>query len=153
MKKRWIALMLALGCLLLAGCRKQADTAGGSDDDVAGEDWRTWGWVDDWGVLEKGDEQIRLLLCVFTENAVLFYDDDTQTEFADLHYPYALEDAEEAYEAVSLFDQNGDGSSDVRLVFLHDDGMQTEFVWCWDGETFVFSQDLSGTWPAGDSAD
>ena len=91
MKKiRLTALLLALTGVLLAGCHgaaapeKPAEAA-----DVAGADWRTWGWIDDTGVLIAPDgEEISLLLCVFTENAVLFYDDDTQTAFADLRYPY-----------------------------------------------------------------
>ncbi len=151
--KRLIALLLALTCFALAGCRRQAKhtepVSDEADADVVGDDWRTWGWINDWGIIEMDDgEQITLLLCVFTENAVLFYDDATQTEFADLLYPYEIPDAEETFESFSLLDQNGDGSSDVKLLFLHDDGTQTELFWCWNGEAFVFAPELGGEGPA-----
>lgn len=147
MKKiRLTALLLALTGVLLAGCHgaaapeKPAETA-----DVAGAGWRTWGWIDDTGILTAPDgEEIPLLLCVFTENAVLFYDDDKQTAFADLRYPYAIEDAKQSYASMTLLDRNGDGNADVRLVFLHEDGTQTELVWCWNGEEFALAPALAG---------
>ena len=146
-RKRWIALLLALACLLLAGCQKQsAEDLQTPDDesDVVGDDWRTWGWINDWGTIVVDGEMIDVLLCVFTQNAVLYYDDATQVEFADLHYPYELADAEESYDSLTLLDQNGDDVEDIRLVFIHDDGMQTEFIWCWDDGEYVFSPELSG---------
>ena len=75
---------------------------------------------------------------------MLFYDDDTQTAFADLRYPYAIEDAKQSYASMTLLDQNGDGSADVRLVFLHEDGTQTELVWCRSGEEFALAPALAG---------
>lgn len=150
MKTKILPLLLALLCLLM-GCSRQVQSVPGeTNSDLAGDDWRTWGWVDDWGIIEtQSGEQVTLLLCVFTQNAVLYYDDAAQREFADLHYPYEIPDAQTAYASFSLLDQNGDGSSDVRLLFLHDDGTQTELIWCWDGEAFVFDPALSGKGPAG----
>ena len=101
MKKiRLTALLLALTGVLLAGCHgaaapeKPAEAA-----DVAGADWRTWGWIDD---------------------------------------------AKQSYASMTLLDQNGDGSADVRLVFLHEDGTQTELVWCRSGEEFALAPALAG---------
>ena len=145
MKTKILPLLLALLCLLM-GCAKAVQNGpDGTGSELAGVDWRTWGWVKDRGVIEtENGEQITLLLCVFTQNAALYYDDAVQTEFAVLNYPYEIPDAQEAYAFFSLLDQNGDGSSDVRLLFLHDDGTQTELVWCWDGEAFVLDPELSG---------
>lgn len=75
---------------------------------------------------------------------MLFYDDDKQTAFADLRYPYAIEDAKQSYASMTLLDRNGDGNADVRLVFLHEDGTQTELVWCWNGEEFALAPALAG---------
>lgn len=148
--KRLFALLLALMCILSAGCSQQGAEQGTAADvpgnDTAGSDWRTWGWVSDAGTIEMDHgEQTALLLCVFTENAVLYYDDAVQTEFAALRYPYALSDAQEAYASFSLLDQNGDGSPDVQLVFVHGDGTRTELTYCWDGEGFAYSSELSGS--------
>ena len=66
-RKRWIALLLALACLLLAGCQKQsAEDLQTPDDesDVVGDDWRTWGWINDWGTIVVDGEMIDVLLCV-----------------------------------------------------------------------------------------
>lgn len=150
--KRWIALPLALACVLLAGCQSRAaqedESAPGSAEeqtgDVAGADWRTWGTVSDSGALTVDGEQVNVLLCVFRENAMLYYDRAEQEIFAELTYPYALEDAQTAYASCELTDQNGDGQDDVRLTFLHEGGKQTDFVWCRDGETFVFDAERSG---------
>lgn len=139
MNKRWLALVLTLACLLLAGCAKTAqDAPGKTGGDAAGSDWRTWGWVSDQGVLEQEDgEQLRLLLCVFTQSAVLYYDDAEQTEFASLTYPQEIPDAKEAYASFALLDQNGDGHADAEIRFRHSDGTQTQLCWLWDGEAFV----------------
>ena len=150
--KRWIALLLALACVLLAGCQSRAaketeavpGAAEENSGDIAGADWRTWGTVSDSGVLTVDGEQVKVLLCVFRENAVLYYDRAEQEIFAELPYPYALEDAQTAYASCELTDQNGDGQDDIRLTFLHDGGKQTDLVWCRDGVTFVFDPERSG---------
>lgn len=150
--KRWIALLLALVCVLLAGCQSRAaqeekDVPGAEEEqsgDVAGADWRTWGTVSDSGTLTVDGEQVKVLLCVFAESAALYYDRAEQELFAELTYPYALEDAQTAYASCELTDQNGDGQGDIRLTFLHEGGKQTDFVWCRDGETFVFDAERSG---------
>ena len=85
------------------------ETGGETAGDTAGGDWRTWGWVKDQGVIETEDgEQLNLLLCVFTQNAALYYDDAVQTEFAVLNYPDEIPDAQGAYASFSLLDQNGE---------------------------------------------
>ena len=144
MKKiHWLAL-LALVCVLLTGCRKQAQT-----HDV-GSDWRTWGQVSDSASFETADgEQVKLLLCVFEENAVLYYDDAVQTEFAVLQYPHALSDAQEAYSSWTLY-ADGGAHPDAELSFVHADGTRETFLWLWDGAQYAYSSERSsgtGTQP------
>ena len=52
MKQTWITL-LALAGLLLAGCQSAAEPEA-PDENVAGADWRTWGWVQDAGTFVHG---------------------------------------------------------------------------------------------------
>ena len=147
--KRWLALLLALACILLAGCRSggaeksQPDAAAPEKQsgDAAGADWRTWGSVSDRVVLETQDGELALLLCVYTKNAVLYYDDATQTEYAVLEYPHEIADAQEAYVSFSLTDRNTDGNAGAELLFRHADGTQTQLLWLREGERFVYSPD------------
>lgn len=140
MKRTWIAL-LALAGLLLAGCQSAAEPDA-PDEDVAGADWRTWGWVQDAGTLVHGGEQTDVLVCVNSDSLDLYYDDDTQTIFDYANYPIELDDAQSAYQGTSFEDQNGDGSSDAKATFVHDDGTETVFVWFWDEDAgFVYWED------------
>ena len=140
MKRTWIAL-LALAGLLLAGCQSAAEPDA-PDEDVAGADWRTWGWVQDAGTIVHGGEQTNVLVCVNSDSLDLYYDDDTQTLYDCANYPIELDDAQSAYQGTSFEDQNGDGSSDAKATFVHDDGTETVFVWFWDEDAgFVYWED------------
>ena len=140
MKQTWIAL-LALAGLLLAGCQSAAEPEE-VDNDVAGADWRTWGWVQDAGTVVHGGEETDVLVCVNTNSIDLYYDDDTQTLYDYAQYPISLEDAQSAYQGTSFDDQNGDGNSDLTATFVHDDGTETVFVWFWDADAgFVYWED------------
>ena len=132
MKKRSIE-ALALGLfivILLTACAKPQ--AQEEEAMPAGEDWRTWGWVNDAGTIVNGEDTKQVLVCIFTDEADIYLDDDSQTLYASLPYPDTMEDAREAYLRASFEDLNGDGSSDVRLTFSHADGTQTERVWYWE---------------------
>ena len=80
MKRTWIAL-LALAGLLLAGCQSAAEPDA-PDEDVAGADWRTWGWVNDAESITQGGKTTDALVCVFTDEIDLYLDDETQTLYA-----------------------------------------------------------------------
>lgn len=137
--KCWIAMLLALTCVFFAGCRKTAEKHE-PEETAVGSDWRTWGLVSGSGTFEAKDgKEIPLLLCVYTKNAVLYYDDDTQTVFAELSYPEEIADAREAYASFSLLDRNEDGNSDVSLVFLRDGEAKTELIWYWDEAQAAFT--------------
>ena len=140
MKQTWITL-LALAGLLLAGCQSAAEPEA-PDENVAGADWRTWGWVQDAGTLVHGGEQTNVLVCVNSDSLDLYYDDDTQTIFDYANYPIELDDAQSAYQGSTFDDQNGDGNSDLTATFVHDDGTETVFVWFWDEDAgFVYWED------------
>lgn len=141
MEKRKLAALLLAAALpaALAAC------AHSEPEEPAGADWRTWGTVSDAGTITQNGEATDVLVCVFREQAAFYYDDATQTLFAEAAYPQAMDDAREAYQSVSFDDRNADGSSDVQLTFLHDDGTQTTLVWYWeDGTGFVLQPDADG---------
>lgn len=145
MKKRSIA-ALALGLfmtvLFLTACaQKQVQE---EEEVPVGEDWRTWGWVNDAGTIINGEDSKQVLICIFTDEADIYLDDDSQTLYASLPYPDTMEDARDAYQSASFEDRNGDGSSDVCLAFSHADGTQTELVWYWEEENgFVLQAENS----------
>ena len=143
MKKKILALLLALACGLLAGCAPAAEPDAEPDgSDIAGADWRTWGWVQDAGTFVHGGEQTNVLVCVNSDSLDLYYDDDTQTIFDYANYPIELDDAQSAYQGSTFDDQNGDGNSDLTATFVHDDGTETVFVWFWDEDAgFVYWED------------
>ena len=144
MKKESIAAALLSTALLLAGCAANA-----AEEQIpgqaAGADWRTWGWVNDAGVMVQNGEKTDVLVCVFTDGIMLYLDDDTQTVFGAAEYPEKREDARETYVRISLDDQDGDGSGDICAVFEDADGKQTALDWLWNAQTgeFVYQTDES----------
>ena len=83
MRKKILALLLALACGLLAGCAPAAEPDAEPDgSDIAGADWRTWGWVNDAESITQGGKTTDALVCVFTDEIDLYLDDETQTLYA-----------------------------------------------------------------------
>lgn len=137
--KSCAALLTALLCLSLAACGKE----GGGD--VAGADWRTTGIVRAEGTVTRGGEDTDVLVCVHAEDAALYYDAAEQVLYAAVDYPAAIQgDAWAAFQSIDFADRNGDGSSDVAMLFQEGDGM-TLLVWFWDetAEQFVFRPEES----------
>lgn len=130
-----LALVLAAALLLgLAACGK----------DATGDDWRASGVVTDYGTITRDGERIPVCICLSTENAAFYYDEDEQVWFDGVEFPMTFEDAESAYSSTSFDDLDGDGQSDVVMRFNHNDGSTTELVWLWyDNTGFVFEPDLS----------
>lgn len=149
MKIRWkhivsSALALAL-CLSLAAC---------GSDDVAGDDWRTSGVVAASGTITHGGESVDVLVTV-SESSVAFYRDlPEQVLFDSVSFPVNIPDAEQAFNAISFDDLDGDSESDVLVSFIHENGDETELIWLWDSEErYVFREDLSTVAVIGDLAD
>ena len=137
------AFLLAAGFVFaLTACAKEAQETITPEEEVVGTDWRTYGWVNGAGTVTRGEETTDVLVCIFTDEAVFYYDDAVQTVYDAAVYPEPIEDAQSTFASVSFDDRNGDGDSDVQLIFVQDDGTQTELVWYWDAENgFVFQTD------------
>ena len=127
--------MLAAALVLgLAACGK----------DTTGDDWRASGVVTDYGTITRDGERVPVCICLSTENAGFYYDKDEQVWFDGVEFPMTFEDAETAYSSTSFDDLDGDGQSDVTMIFDHGDGSTTELVWLWYDDTgFEFEPVLS----------
>ena len=114
-----LALVLAAALVLgLAACGK----------DTTGDDWRASGVVTDYGTIARDGERVPVCICLSTENAGFYYDQDEQVWFDGVEFPMALADALTAYRSTSFDDLDGDGQSDVTMIFDHGDGSTTELV-------------------------
>lgn len=140
--KKLFALLSALAlCLSLAAC-------GGEDDDprdVVGGDWRVTGIVRDGGTITRDGEDTDVLVCVHADSADFYLDDEVQTLYDYVRYPITLQgDPWEAFQGIDFADRNGDGDSDVSMLFELD-GQQVLMVWFWDADTesFVFQPEES----------
>ena len=137
---RALALLLALLCLAFAGCGRRAEEPEVPDEEIAGADWRTWGTVQAAGTIARGGEETDVLVCLYRDEAVFYYNDASQTPYDQVEYPAPLEDAQSAFQNISFDDLNGDGDSDVTLAF--DSG--TVLVWYWDpAEGYVLQPDAA----------
>ena len=139
--KKTIAILLAAFLILLLGwvilpapARGQGDPP---EENIAGNDWRTWGIIDDYGTLVRDGETIAFCACVHTGDTTLYYDTESQVLLAELVYPMPVENAEKHYLGMETADRNGDGSSDVLLRFSQEKGT-LELLFCWDPETGIF---------------
>ena len=149
MKIRWthivsFALALAL-CLSLAAC--------GDSGDITGDDWRTSGMVVSGGTITHDGESVDVLVTVSESSAAFYRDLPEQVLFDSVSFPMSIPDAEQAFNAISFDDLNGDGESDVLVSFLHENGDETELIWLWDSEArYVFREDLSTVTVVGDQS-
>lgn len=138
--KRWrnllcLAVAAAL-CISLAAC--------GSTDDVTGDDWRASGDVAAGGTITHGGESVDVLVTISPSSAAFYRDIAEQVLFDSVSFPMNIEDAEQAFNAISFDDMDGDGESDVLVSFIHENGDETELIWIWDPvERYVYREELS----------
>ena len=140
MKNRWkhifIPVLAMALCLSLAAC--------GNSDDVAGNDWRTTGVVAGSGTITHDGESVDVLVTVSESSAAFYRDLPEQVLFDSVSFPMNIPDAEQAFNAISFDDMDGDGESDVLVSFIHENDDATELIWIWDpAERYVFREDLS----------
>ena len=140
MKNRWkhifIPVLTMALCLSLAAC--------GNSDNVAGDDWRTTGVVAGSGTITHDGESVDVLVTVSESSAAFYRDLPEQVLFDSVSFPMNIPDAEQAFNAISFDDMDGDGESDVLVSFIHENDDATELIWIWDpAERYVFREDLS----------
>ena len=147
MKKR----QTKMCCLAAAAMFGFALSACGSTDDVAGDDWRTSGVVAGSGTITHDGKSVDVLVAVSETSAAFYWDEPEQVLYDSILFPMHVPDAEQAFNAISFDDMDGDGESDVLVSFIDEYGDNTELIWIWDPvERYVFREDLS-TIAIGDS--
>lgn len=140
--KKYLLLVLALALYLsMTACGSSGVDAGGNGDDpddVGGTDWRTTGIDRDDGTITRDGEDTFVRVCINASDAVFCYDTQIQTVFDVVEYPITLTgDPWEMYQSIDFADRNGDGNSDVTMVF-DDNGSELVMVWFWDAESDSF---------------
>lgn len=143
MKKLFVLVLASLLCLSMAAC----GGTNSSDDphDVVGDDWRVTGIVRDSGTITRSGDDIDVLVCINSDSADFYLDEETQTLYGYVSYPITLQsDPWEAFQYIEFADRNGDGDGDVAMLFELD-GQQVLMVWFWntDTETYEFQPEES----------
>ena len=143
MKKLFVLVLASLLCLSMAAC----GGTNSSDDshDVVGDDWRVTGIVRDSGTITRSGDDIDVLVCINSDSADFYLDEETQTLYGYVSYPITLQsDPWEAFQYIDFADRNGDGNGDVAILFELD-GQQVLMVWFWntDTETYEFQPEES----------
>lgn len=143
MKKLFVLVLASLLCLSMAAC----GGTNSSDDphDVVGDDWRVTGIVRDSGTITRSGDDIDVLVCINSDSADFYLDEETQTLYGYVSYPVTLQsDPWEAFQYIDFADRNGDGNGDVAMLFELD-GQQVLMVWFWntDTETYEFQPEES----------
>lgn len=141
--KKLLVLLASLLCLSMAAC----GGTNSSDDphDVVGDDWRVTGIVRDSGTITRSGDDIDVLVCINSDSADFYLDEETQTLYGYVSYPITLQsDPWEAFQYIDFADRNGDGNGDVAMLFELD-GQQVLMVWFWntDAETYEFQPEES----------
>ena len=146
--KKLLALVPAAAlCLNLTACS-------GHSSDTAGEDWRTSGVVAGSGTITHGGDSVDVLVTVSESGAAFYRDEPEQILLDSVSFPFNIPDAENSFENISFGDINGDGESDVRVKFSHQNGDSTDLIWIWDPvKRYVFREDLSGIIISGGTLD
>ena len=143
MKKLFVLVLASLLCLSMAAC----GGTNSSDDphDVVGDDWRVTGIVRGSGTITRSGDDIDVLVCINSDSADFYLDEETQTLYGYVSYPITLQsDPWEAFQYIDFADRNGDGNGDVAMLFELD-GQQVLMVWFWntDTETYEFQPEES----------
>lgn len=143
MKKLFVLVLASLLCLSMAAC----GGTNSSDDphDVVGDDWRVTGIVRDSGTITRSGDDVDVLVCINSDSADFYLDEETQTLYGYVSYPITLQsDPWEAFQYIDFADRNGDGNGDVATLFELD-GQQVLMVWFWntDTETYEFQPEES----------
>ncbi len=99
------------------------------DEDIDGQDWRTWGWISGWLELKNGDGEDWDIALVYqgdpgSYHAVdLYYNDESQSLIQSIELPKGDMETLE----VSEEDLNDDGFDDISISGTDTEG--NEFTW------------------------
>lgn len=139
MRKFSLFLLLCGLVLCLAACGPKETTL---DDDIAGDDWRTWGTIQDTGTLTRGDDSTDVCICVSDDGAKLYYDLPEQELYGSVVFPESIDGAAGCYQDTDFTDLDGDGNSDMQMTF-HVDGQCQTYVWYWNAVNGQFMDTLA----------
>ena len=131
-KRYFVFLLAVLMCLGFTAC-----DSGKSNDEKIGGDWRVTGAVGDSGRIIRNGESTEVLVCVHEKNTLFYYNDNTHTFFDCVSYPKTIQDPSSSYKCISFTDRNGDGNSDIAMIFRRD-GETIFWVWLWDAEKAAY---------------
>ena len=138
LRKTLVFAILAILCLSLTACKISRTSS-------AGDDWRTSGVVAGSGTITHDGDSVDVLVTVSESSAAFYQDKPEQILFDSVSFPFNIPDAEQSFRSISFDDINGDGESDVRVKFSHQNGDSTDLIWIWDPvKRYVFREDLSG---------
>lgn len=138
MRKFSILLLLCTLVLCLAACGNQGTT----DDDIAGDEWRTWGTIQDTGTLTHDGQMIDVCICITDTGADLYYDKAEQELYTTVQFPAPLDSAASRYRGTDYSDLDSDGNSDMQMTFNVDGQYQT-YVWYWNAVNGQFMDTLA----------
>ena len=154
MKKKFAALFaVLLPVTLIAACGGQGGNAGGSepsdgpkkvDNEIVGNDWRTWGTIDGTGNLKADGTETPVCACVFADRVELYQDQASQVLFKTIEYPEKL--STEAYEHSDIVftDMNDDKYTDIAINATDND-KEYRFTFVYENGEYVFVPELSVT--------
>ena len=126
MRKFSLFLLLCGLVLCLAACGPK-ETAP-DDDDIVGDDWRTWGIIQDTGTLTRGGESIDVCICVSDDGAKLYYDLPEQELYGSVVFPESIDGAAGCYQDTDFTDL---------------DGQYQTYVWYWNAVNGQFMDTLA----------
>ena len=140
MRKFSLFLLLCGLVLCLAACGPKETTP--DDDDIVGDDWRTWGTIQDTGTLTRGGDSTDVCICVSDDGAKLYYDLPEQELYGSVVFPESIDGAAGCYQDTDFTDLDGDGNSDMQMTF-HVDGQCQTYVWYWNAVNGQFMDTLA----------
>lgn len=131
--KRYLAFLLTVSiCLSFAACDSEKN-----NDKKIGGDRRVTGAVGDSGRIIRNGESTDVLVCVYEKNTLFYYNDDIHIVFDCVSYPEIIQDPSSSYKYISFTDRNGDGNSDIAMIFRRD-GETIFWVWLWNAEKAAY---------------
>lgn len=150
MNRKSLRILLIL-CILLASCGKApaapaeapAKEGPAQDGPIEGNDWRSWGMIDAFGILDTDEGETGVCVLLFEDRAELYYDRESQTLFDILEYPVTLSSEEYGKAAIEFRDLNGDGKTDARICVEGGSDVPLTMTWLWTDGALEYAPEES----------